>query len=169
MVKCVRCAHLREWSKAIDHSCVQVTKFCFLLIMQRFLFLLYMTFEAYCNQQQVEVFCLENDNCMIVLLLWTLVSNPSFCVSFVLMRAFLAFLCVLYQAGGNMEGLENMYVKVASTLEKLKKQVQADRQVHVKVGLHVNACLLLLLQFFNWKVIWGIRELTVNGSVADEG
>jgi hypothetical protein len=117
-----------------------------------------MTFEAYCNQKEVEVFCLENDNCMIVLLLWTLVSNPSFCVSFVLMRAFLAFLCGLYQAGGNMEGLENMDVKVASTLEKLKKQVQADRQVHVKVGLHVSACLLLLLQFFNWKVIWGVRE-----------
>ncbi|KAH9546913.1 hypothetical protein CY35_11G005800 [Sphagnum magellanicum] len=37
-----------------------------------------------------------------------------------------------------MEGLENMDVKVASTLEKLKKQVQADRQVHVKVGLHMR-------------------------------
>ncbi len=158
LVKCVHCTHLREWREAIDHSCVQVTKICFFLIMQSFLFLLYMTFEAYCNQQEVEVFCLEDDNCMIVLLLWTLVSNPSFCVSFALMRAFLAFLCGLYQAGGNMEGLENMYEKVASTLEKLKKQVQADRQVHVKVGLHVSAFLLLLLQFFNWKVIWGVRE-----------
>ncbi|CAM6013403.1 unnamed protein product [Sphagnum balticum] len=42
------------------------------------------------------------------------------------------------QAGGNMEGLENMYVKVASTLEKLKKQVQADRQVHVKMRVESN-------------------------------
>ncbi len=91
LVKCVHCVHFREWREAIDHSCVQVTKFCFLLIMQRFLFLLYMTFEAYCNQQEVEVFCLENDNCMIVLLLWTLVSNPIFCVSFVLMRVFSCF------------------------------------------------------------------------------
>ncbi|CAM6036269.1 unnamed protein product [Sphagnum compactum] len=42
------------------------------------------------------------------------------------------------QAGGNMEGLENMYVKVASTLEKLRKQVQADRQVHVKMRVESN-------------------------------
>ncbi|CAK9195831.1 unnamed protein product [Sphagnum troendelagicum] len=42
------------------------------------------------------------------------------------------------EAGGNMEGLENMYVKVASTLEKLKKQVQADRQVHVKMRVESN-------------------------------
>ncbi|CAM6066177.1 unnamed protein product [Sphagnum tenellum] len=42
------------------------------------------------------------------------------------------------EAGGNMEGLENMYVKVASTLAKLKKQVQADRQVHVKKRVESN-------------------------------
>ncbi|CAK9860142.1 unnamed protein product [Sphagnum jensenii] len=42
------------------------------------------------------------------------------------------------EAGGNMEGLENMYVKVASTVEKLKKQVQTDRQVHVKMRVESN-------------------------------
>jgi hypothetical protein len=41
---------------------------------------------------------------------------------------------------------------------KRERNVKFDRQVHVKVGLHVSAFLLLLLQFFNWKVIWGVRE-----------
>jgi hypothetical protein len=45
----------------------------------------------------------------------------------------------------HVRDLENMHAKVAGTLEKLKKQVQADRQVYIKVWLHASTYFVFLL------------------------
>ncbi|CAK9193787.1 unnamed protein product [Sphagnum troendelagicum] len=42
------------------------------------------------------------------------------------------------QEGVHVRDLENMHAKVAGTLEKLKKQVQADRQVYIKMRVESN-------------------------------
>ncbi|CAK9193560.1 unnamed protein product [Sphagnum troendelagicum] len=42
------------------------------------------------------------------------------------------------QEGVHVRDLENMHAKVAGTLEKLKKQVQADRQMYIKMRVESN-------------------------------